>query len=206
MTNRKALITGITGQDGSYLAEFLLDKGYEVHGSSAARRSSTPSASTTSTRTRTSSTSASCCTTATSPTAPTSPASSSRCSPTRSTSWARCATGATRLRSHATKRDWGHGVAQRDVAFGDAQCVPRAETQHPVARTCRLRRPHRPAAASRPARLDPRHPDVKNRIVHRDDWSRIVGRCRIGRTRPVPGANPIQVGTLHHLGCSGGWR
>ncbi len=29
---RKALITGITGQDGSYLAEFLLDKGYEVHG------------------------------------------------------------------------------------------------------------------------------------------------------------------------------
>ena len=32
MTNRKALITGITGQDGSYLAEFLLKKGYEVHG------------------------------------------------------------------------------------------------------------------------------------------------------------------------------
>ena len=31
--NRKvALITGITGQDGSYLAEFLLDKGYKVHG------------------------------------------------------------------------------------------------------------------------------------------------------------------------------
>src|SRR4030065_2906275 len=29
---RKALITGITGQDGSYLAEFLLDKDYEVHG------------------------------------------------------------------------------------------------------------------------------------------------------------------------------
>jgi GDPmannose 4,6-dehydratase len=28
----KALVTGITGQDGSYLAEFLLDKGYEVHG------------------------------------------------------------------------------------------------------------------------------------------------------------------------------
>ena len=27
-----ALITGITGQDGAYLAEFLLDKGYEVHG------------------------------------------------------------------------------------------------------------------------------------------------------------------------------
>ena len=35
----KALITGITGQDGSYLAEFLLDQGYEVHG--MVRRSST---------------------------------------------------------------------------------------------------------------------------------------------------------------------
>jgi GDPmannose 4,6-dehydratase len=32
MTMKKALITGVTGQDGSYLAEFLLDKGYEVHG------------------------------------------------------------------------------------------------------------------------------------------------------------------------------
>merc|ERR1712125_92631 len=31
-TNKCALITGITGQDGSYLAEFLLEKGYEVHG------------------------------------------------------------------------------------------------------------------------------------------------------------------------------
>ena len=29
---KKALITGITGQDGSYLAEFLLMKNYEVHG------------------------------------------------------------------------------------------------------------------------------------------------------------------------------
>ena len=36
---KKALITGITGQDGSYLAEFLLEKGYEVHG--VIRRSST---------------------------------------------------------------------------------------------------------------------------------------------------------------------
>lgn len=35
----RALITGITGQDGSYLAEFLLDKGYEVHG--LVRRAST---------------------------------------------------------------------------------------------------------------------------------------------------------------------
>lgn len=32
MLNKVALITGITGQDGSYLAELLLDKGYEVHG------------------------------------------------------------------------------------------------------------------------------------------------------------------------------
>jgi len=32
ITMKKALITGITGQDGSYLAEFLLEKGYEVHG------------------------------------------------------------------------------------------------------------------------------------------------------------------------------
>ena len=29
---KKALITGISGQDGSYLAEFLLSKNYEVHG------------------------------------------------------------------------------------------------------------------------------------------------------------------------------
>ena len=36
---KKALITGITGQDGSYLAEFLLTKGYEVHG--IIRRAST---------------------------------------------------------------------------------------------------------------------------------------------------------------------
>ncbi len=36
---RKALITGITGQDGSYLAELLLEKGYEVHG--VVRRAST---------------------------------------------------------------------------------------------------------------------------------------------------------------------
>jgi len=37
--SKKALITGITGQDGSYLAEFLLSKGYEVHG--IIRRAST---------------------------------------------------------------------------------------------------------------------------------------------------------------------
>ena len=39
MNNKSALITGITGQDGSYLAEFLLEQGYEVHG--VVRRSST---------------------------------------------------------------------------------------------------------------------------------------------------------------------
>jgi GDPmannose 4,6-dehydratase len=39
MSRKVALITGVTGQDGSYLAEFLLDKGYEVHG--LIRRSST---------------------------------------------------------------------------------------------------------------------------------------------------------------------
>lgn len=38
-STKKALITGITGQDGSYLAELLLDKGYEVHG--IMRRNST---------------------------------------------------------------------------------------------------------------------------------------------------------------------
>ena len=32
MKQKIALITGITGQDGSYLAEFLLEKGYQVHG------------------------------------------------------------------------------------------------------------------------------------------------------------------------------
>ena len=37
---KKALITGITGQDGSYLAELLLEKGYEVHGMT--RRASLP--------------------------------------------------------------------------------------------------------------------------------------------------------------------
>ena len=39
MASRTALITGITGQDGSYLAEFLLEKGYHVHG--IVRRAST---------------------------------------------------------------------------------------------------------------------------------------------------------------------
>src|SRR5262245_47031053 len=36
---KKALITGVTGQDGSYLAEWLLEQGYQVHG--IVRRSST---------------------------------------------------------------------------------------------------------------------------------------------------------------------
>ena len=39
MSRRRALITGVTGQDGSYLSELLLEKGYEVHG--IIRRTST---------------------------------------------------------------------------------------------------------------------------------------------------------------------
>ncbi|MDE2681896.1 MAG: GDP-mannose 4,6-dehydratase, partial [Verrucomicrobiota bacterium] len=39
MSRPRALITGITGQDGSYLADLLLEKGYEVHG--LVRRTST---------------------------------------------------------------------------------------------------------------------------------------------------------------------
>ena len=41
--SKVALITGITGQDGSYLAELLIEKGYEVHG--LIRRSSLPNTS-----------------------------------------------------------------------------------------------------------------------------------------------------------------
>ena len=41
MSKKVALITGVTGQDGSYLAELLLEKGYEVHG--IVRRSSSVS-------------------------------------------------------------------------------------------------------------------------------------------------------------------
>ena len=40
MSKKVALITGINGQDGSYLSEILLEKGYEVHG--VIRRASTP--------------------------------------------------------------------------------------------------------------------------------------------------------------------
>ncbi len=40
MTKRKAFITGIAGQDGSYLAEYLLEKDYDVYG--IIRRNSTP--------------------------------------------------------------------------------------------------------------------------------------------------------------------
>src|SRR4029453_15626492 len=40
MASKRALVTGITGQDGSYLAELLLEKGYEVYG--MMRRSSPP--------------------------------------------------------------------------------------------------------------------------------------------------------------------
>jgi GDPmannose 4,6-dehydratase len=55
---KRALITGITGQDGSYLAELLLRKGYEVHG--LIRRASTFN---TSRSTRTTLTPSSSCTT-----------------------------------------------------------------------------------------------------------------------------------------------
>jgi hypothetical protein len=66
MTDKKvALITGVTGQDGAYLAEFLLKKGYEVHGIKRRASSSTRTASITCTRTRTSTTGTSSCTTAT---------------------------------------------------------------------------------------------------------------------------------------------
>lgn len=44
MITRKVLITGITGQDGSYLAELLLEKGYEVHGIVRRVAAQTPSA------------------------------------------------------------------------------------------------------------------------------------------------------------------
>lgn len=63
---KTALITGITGQDGSYLAEFLLDKGYTVHG--IKRRASsfnTARVGCTSTKTPISKTPASSCTMAT---------------------------------------------------------------------------------------------------------------------------------------------
>jgi GDPmannose 4,6-dehydratase len=78
---KKALITGITGQDGSYLAEFLLEKGYEVHGIKRRASLFNTQRSITSTRIPTSKTRASASTTATSPTARTSPASSARSSP-----------------------------------------------------------------------------------------------------------------------------
>jgi hypothetical protein len=48
---KKALITGITGQDGAYLAEFLLAKATKSTASSAGPPCSTPTASTTCTRT-----------------------------------------------------------------------------------------------------------------------------------------------------------
>ncbi len=52
-SQRQAFITGITGQDGSYLAELLLGEGYEVHGLVRAQVRSTPRASITCTWTRT---------------------------------------------------------------------------------------------------------------------------------------------------------
>ena len=65
MSNKVALITGVTGQDGAYLAELLLGKGYVVHGVKRRRRRSTPGASITSMQIRTSARRASSCTMAT---------------------------------------------------------------------------------------------------------------------------------------------
>ena len=66
---KKALITGVTGQDGSYLAELLLDKGYEVHGTKRRASSFNTQRMTTSTETSTRRGPASRSTTATCPTA-----------------------------------------------------------------------------------------------------------------------------------------
>lgn len=62
---KKAIITGITGQDGAYLAEFLLNKGYGSTALNAAPRCSIPTASTTFFRIRTSRSATSSCTMAT---------------------------------------------------------------------------------------------------------------------------------------------
>ena len=64
-TRRKALITGITGQDGAYLAELLLGKGYEVHGIKRRPRCSIPSGSITFIRTPRAGCATSSCTMAT---------------------------------------------------------------------------------------------------------------------------------------------
>jgi GDPmannose 4,6-dehydratase len=70
MASKVALVTGVTGQDGAYLAELLLGKGYESTASSGALRPSTPDGSTSSTATCTSRMSASSSIMAISPTAP----------------------------------------------------------------------------------------------------------------------------------------
>lgn len=54
--SKVALITGVTGQDGSYLAELLLEKGYEVHGIKRRASSFNTDVSITSTRIRTAAT------------------------------------------------------------------------------------------------------------------------------------------------------
>ena len=70
-TGRVALITGITGQDGSYLAELLLEKGYTVHGIKRRASSFNTARIDHLYQDPTRATRALCCTTATSPTAPT---------------------------------------------------------------------------------------------------------------------------------------
>ncbi len=94
-----ALITGVTGQDGSYLAESLLNKGYEVHG--MVRRTSSFCARATRPAPRV-------CnfTTATWATGPGLEGLSSRCVPTRSTTWRRSRTCASRSINLNTPPTW----------------------------------------------------------------------------------------------------
>ena len=96
VASKKALITGITGQDGSYLAELLLEKGYEVHG--LVRRSSSFNT----WRIDHVRDAAASCTTGTSWTRTAWPARSRRCSRTRSTTSRRRATSRCRSRCRST--------------------------------------------------------------------------------------------------------
>ena len=80
-----ALITGVTGQDGSYLAEFLLKKGYEVHGMVRRTSVSRPDESIICARASVPAPKVCNCITATSAMAPGFGELSSRCGPTRFT-------------------------------------------------------------------------------------------------------------------------
>ena len=118
----RALITGITGQDGSYLAELLLGKGYEVHG--LIRRASTfntvadrpPLPGPARRRTRGCS-----CTTATSPTARAWSPCCARSTPTRSTTSARSPTCGSRFDEPEYTGDTT-GLGADAAARGDPRC------------------------------------------------------------------------------------